>query len=144
MLQSKSRTYWMILTLAAVTLAASVGYGAGLMVPTNRSLAPLVIKSQKVTVELNESVATTQVEQVFANRSGRAMEAVYIFPLPKGASVAAFSMSKASCLKRKKPANTTMPSGRAAKIRPCWSMWKAISFACRWRRFQPTANSAYA
>jgi Ca-activated chloride channel family protein len=69
-----------------------VSEASGLLVATDASSAPLAIKSQRVGVEITDSVATTTVEQVFVNGSDRPREAVYIFPLPEGAAVSSFSM----------------------------------------------------
>jgi Ca-activated chloride channel family protein len=43
-------------------------------------------------VTINNGVAITEVTQVFRNTEKRQVEALYVFPVPKGASVANFSM----------------------------------------------------
>ena len=45
-----------------------------------------------MSVEIDGQVATTSVEQSYANSTSRALEAEYLFPLPPGASVRDFSM----------------------------------------------------
>ena len=45
-----------------------------------------------VRVTVNNGIAVTQVEQTFLNREDRIVEALYLFPVPNGASVASFSM----------------------------------------------------
>ena len=45
-----------------------------------------------VKVVINNGVAVTEVEQIFKNTERRVVEALYTFPVPKGASVANFSM----------------------------------------------------
>jgi hypothetical protein len=45
----------------------------------------------EVEVTLVEQVATTKVTQVFRNPTDRALEATYLFPVPKGASVNRFA-----------------------------------------------------
>jgi Ca-activated chloride channel family protein len=47
----------------------------------------VVITLHRVSVEIDNQVATTRIEQVFANRGERAAEGNYIFPLPVGAAV---------------------------------------------------------
>src|SRR5207248_11109539 len=41
---------------------------------------------------IDDQVAVTNVEQTFRNHTDRALEATYVFPVPKGASVQKFSM----------------------------------------------------
>ena len=43
-------------------------------------------------VTINNGIAVTEVTQVFHNTENRQVEALYLFPVPKGASVANFSM----------------------------------------------------
>jgi len=45
-----------------------------------------------VQVTINNGIAVTRVTQVFHNTEKRQVEALYTFPVPKGASVANFSM----------------------------------------------------
>ncbi len=47
----------------------------------------VVIKLHRVSVEIDNQVATTRVEQVFYNDSERLAEGTYVFPLPVGAAV---------------------------------------------------------
>jgi Ca-activated chloride channel family protein len=47
----------------------------------------VVIKLHRVSVEIDNQVATTRIEQVFENESDRRAEGTYIFPLPVGAAV---------------------------------------------------------
>ena len=48
--------------------------------------------NHKVTIAIDDQVAVTHVEQTFRNHTDRQLEATYIFPVPKGASVNKFSM----------------------------------------------------
>ena len=52
----------------------------------------LEIQEHDVKVTINNGVAVTHVTQVFRNTEQRQVEALYTFPVPKGASVANFSM----------------------------------------------------
>jgi hypothetical protein len=47
----------------------------------------VVLELHRVSVEIDNQVATTHIEQVFANRGERPAEGNYVFPLPVGAAV---------------------------------------------------------
>src|SRR5262249_14118859 len=65
---------------------------AGLLIPNDPGAAPLDMVDHKVSVVIDEQVAVTRVEQTFRNHSDRQLEATYVFPVPKGASVNKFVM----------------------------------------------------
>lgn len=73
-------------------LLAGAASANGVMIPTDKSLPPLGIVSQRVNVEIRDQAAVTRVEQVFRNSSSQQLEAEYIFPLPVGAGVKDFAM----------------------------------------------------
>ncbi|HLW65501.1 MAG TPA: VIT domain-containing protein [Gemmataceae bacterium] len=73
-------------------MAASV-QGHGLLIPEDKNLPPLAMVNHRVQITIEDQVATTKVEQVFRNHTDRQLEATYIFPIPKGASVNKFSMT---------------------------------------------------
>ncbi len=52
----------------------------------------LVIRYHRVTVDVNDQVATTQVDQVFLNDTPYDLEGIYIFPLPEEAAISGFAM----------------------------------------------------
>ncbi len=52
----------------------------------------LTIRYHRVTVTIDNQVATTRVDQVFVNEHNRDAEGTYIFPLPPGATVSRFVM----------------------------------------------------
>ncbi|TWU56865.1 Vault protein inter-alpha-trypsin [Rubripirellula tenax] len=81
----------------ATALATSVASpppsnAAGLLVADGGFGGVLEIKSQDVRVTINNSIAVTQVDQVFLNTENRQVEALYTFPVPREASVSNFSM----------------------------------------------------
>ncbi|MDM8537151.1 VIT and VWA domain-containing protein [Desulfobacterales bacterium HSG17] len=87
--------------LAAITLAAALCFvmiqtntanSAGLLIADGGFGGVLEIKEHDVKVVINNGVAVTHVTQVFHNTENRQVEALYTFPVPKGASVANFSM----------------------------------------------------
>jgi Ca-activated chloride channel family protein len=65
---------------------------AGLLVADGGFGGVLQIKEHEVHVTLNNGIAVTKVTQVFHNTERRQVEALYTFPVPRGASVANFSM----------------------------------------------------
>ncbi len=65
---------------------------AGLLIPTEKKLPPLAMVDHLVNVQIDDQVAVTKIEQTFRNHTDRQLEAEYIFPIPKGASVRKFVM----------------------------------------------------
>ena len=64
----------------------------GLLIPEEKSLPPLAMLNHKVTIAIEDQVSITRVEQTFRNHTDRELEATYVFPVPKGASVNKFTM----------------------------------------------------
>jgi len=71
---------------------ASSASAAGLLIPEDKKLPPLAMVNHKVVVSIDEQVAITTVEQTFRNHTDRNLEATYLFPVPKGATVDKFTM----------------------------------------------------
>src|SRR6516162_1216538 len=71
---------------------AGSAHGHGLLIPVEKSVPPLAMLNHHVTIGIDDQVAVTRVEQTFRNHTDRPLEATYIFPVPKGASVRKFSM----------------------------------------------------
>jgi Ca-activated chloride channel family protein len=67
-------------------------YGHGLLIPAEKKVPPLAMLNHQVAITIDDQVATTHVEQTFRNHTPRALEATYVFPVPKGASVKKFTM----------------------------------------------------
>ena len=81
------------LLLPALFLACTgVAHGHGLLIPTEPDLAPLAMLNHHVDVTLEDQVSVTKVRQTFRNHTDKQLEATYIFPVPKGASVRQFAM----------------------------------------------------
>ena len=78
-----------ILPLLVLAFSASA---TGILLPKDQSLPALAIKHQRVSVDINDGVATAKIDQVFKNNVNRVLEATYIFPLPKGAAIGDFAM----------------------------------------------------
>ncbi len=81
-----------ILTAALVLAAALPAFAQGIIIPTEPDLPPLALQRHKVRVEIDRQAATTTVEQVFVNNTERQLEAQYVFPIPKGATLSKFTM----------------------------------------------------
>jgi Ca-activated chloride channel family protein len=71
---------------------AGFAQARGLLIPEDRSVPPLAMVHHKATIKIDDQVAVTRVEQVFRNHTNRQLEATYVFPVPKGASVNRFTM----------------------------------------------------
>ena len=82
----------MFAVFALLLACASSAHATGLLIPTEKKLPPLALLNQQVFVRLEDQVAVTQVEQTFRNHTDRELEATFIFPVPKGASVREFAM----------------------------------------------------
>ena len=81
--------------LSALVLALAVAvpaYAHGLLIPEDKNLPPLAMVNHRVTITIDDQVAVTTVEQSFRNHTDRQLEATYLFPIPKGASVDKFTM----------------------------------------------------
>ena len=82
-----------MLAAAVVLLAAgSSAQAAGMLIADGGQGGVLEIKEHSVQVTINNGIAVTKVNQTFQNTENRQVEALYMFPVPKGASVANFSM----------------------------------------------------
>lgn len=79
-------------TVTVLTALAPRAQAAGLLVADGGFGGVLEIEEHAATVTINNGVAVTEIEQTFVNTENRIVEALYIFPVPKGASVANFSM----------------------------------------------------
>ncbi len=81
------------LVVAAVLVGVSgLAQGRGLLIPVEKSLPPLAMVDHKVAITIDDQVAQTRVEQTFRNHTDRPLEATYVFPVPKNASVNRFTM----------------------------------------------------
>jgi Ca-activated chloride channel family protein len=76
-----------------ILLAAATAARAGDLIPTDARFGPLRVASHKIEVTIDNQIAMTRVEQIFANDNPATLEAHYIFPVPKGASIIDFSMT---------------------------------------------------
>lgn len=80
-------TYSLLINVCSKKVEAS-----GLLIADGGFGGVLKIKEQDVRVTINNGIAVTEINQVFLNTENRIVEALYTFPVPKGASVSNFSM----------------------------------------------------
>ncbi len=78
--------------LGVLLFCAGQATAHGMLIPEDKALPPLAMLNHKVTIGIEDQVAQTKVEQTFRNNTDRDLEATYMFPVPKGASVNKFSM----------------------------------------------------
>src|SRR5262245_48468342 len=81
-----------LLVLSLLLLSTASVRAAGLLIPEDKKLPPLAMLNHKVSIAIEDQVASTKVEQTFRNHTSQRLEATYVFPVPKGASVNKFSM----------------------------------------------------
>jgi Ca-activated chloride channel family protein len=81
-----------LLSAALLLSWAAAAQAHGLLIPEDKSLPPLAMLNHKVTITIEDQVAATRVEQTFRNHTDRPLEATYVFPVPKGATVNKFTM----------------------------------------------------
>jgi Ca-activated chloride channel family protein len=75
------------LLVAAVVAVATPASAIGLLVPTDPGVPPLGLVNHRVDVKVKERGATTHVDMTFSNPTSRQLEATFLFPVPKGATI---------------------------------------------------------
>ncbi|HXD89258.1 MAG TPA: VIT and VWA domain-containing protein [Urbifossiella sp.] len=83
---------WVLPFLALLAVVPGSAPAAGLLIPEDKTLPPLALVNHKVNVAIEDQVAITTVEQSFRNHTSRNLEATFLFPVPRGASVDKFTM----------------------------------------------------
>jgi Ca-activated chloride channel family protein len=73
-------------------IACSAAQARGILIPVEKEVPPLAMLNHQVTITIEDQVAVTHIEQTFRNHTDRKLEATYVFPVPKGASVRKFAM----------------------------------------------------
>src|SRR5262249_28201557 len=81
-----------LLPVLALLAVAGPAPARGLLIPTEKKVPPLAMLNHHVSIQIEDQVAVTRVEQTFRNHTDRQLEATYVFPVPKGASVRKFTM----------------------------------------------------
>ena len=90
----KTRIPWRALCAAFLfVVVASLGVLAdGVILPDHPEHGWLSIVYHHVSVDVQDGVVVTHVDQLFRNDTGRDLEGRYVFPLPPGAIVSSFAM----------------------------------------------------
>lgn len=81
-----------LLLMLFLTMYFPLTHAAGLLVASGPAGGKLKVQEHTVKVTVNNGIAVTEVTQVFKNLEDRQVEALYTFPVPKGATVSNFSM----------------------------------------------------
>ncbi len=81
-----------LLALIVVLACAISARAHGILIPEEKAVPPLAMVNHRVSITMEDQVAITKVEQTFRNHTDRQLEATYVFPVPKGASVNKFTM----------------------------------------------------
>src|SRR5215510_7806497 len=87
-----AKAFLVLGSLAATVATTNTTRAAGLLIADGGLGGVLEIKEHSAQVTLNNGIAVTKVTQTFHNTEKRQVEALYTFPVPRGASVANFSM----------------------------------------------------
>lgn len=85
--------FFVLVAVVAAWIAPLVPlvYADGL-IQVNPPGANVFVRSQNVSIEIDNQIATTRVEQIFRNESNSDVEVVYLFPVPDKAAISDFAM----------------------------------------------------
>ncbi len=84
--------------LALLLIPAAPAAADGVIIPEPPPGVPIVdvpyltVKVHRVTVTIDDQVATTRVDQVFVNEADFEVEGTYVFPLPETSTISEFAM----------------------------------------------------
>lgn len=85
-----------ILSLALIVALTTAAFADGMVVPAEPVVPQIrdafTVEYHVVTVDVDGQHATTHVDQKIKNVSGGLAQAIYMFPVPRGANIAQFSM----------------------------------------------------
>ncbi|MBD3676587.1 MAG: VWA domain-containing protein [Planctomycetaceae bacterium] len=81
-----------LICTVGLTVMNSEADASGMLIADGGFGGVLTIEEHSAKVTINNGIAVTEVTQVFRNTENRQVEALYLFPVPKNASVANFSM----------------------------------------------------
>ena len=91
-----NRSYpYIALLILLLTCFAHYAHSQGIIVPRPARLAPfapLRIERYHVTISVDNQLASTKIDQIFANPNRFQVEGTYLFPLPDDAAVSDFAL----------------------------------------------------
>lgn len=76
-----------LLCFVAIGAGAAAVHAAGTLTPLGSARLPVQIRDHHLDVVINNGFARTEVTQTFFNPNEHDLEAVYVFPVPKGAAL---------------------------------------------------------
>ncbi|MEN8152154.1 MAG: VIT domain-containing protein, partial [Planctomycetota bacterium] len=86
-----SRSVCAVVAAVFLFLIAPTAGAAGMLIPRNGG-SPIKVREHEVSVEIADGLAKTTLRQTFVNPHGRALEAIYVFPLPEDAALVDVAM----------------------------------------------------
>ncbi len=87
-----SSCIFIVAFFVAITVESAFADGMLIPPPDIPMRDAFAIKYHRVTIDINDGVVKTSVDQVFKNLTGRRIEADYVFPIPQGAALDNFAM----------------------------------------------------
>src|ERR1051325_2573403 len=81
-----------LLAFSVLLVVCGSAEASGMLIPTEKPVPPWALLDHKVAVTIDDQAAVTRIEQTFRNHTSQQLEATYLFPVPKGASVRKFTM----------------------------------------------------
>ena len=130
--------------------AATASMPAACSSPAEKKLPPLAMLSHQVRITIEDQVAVTRVEQTFRNHTPRQLEATYVFPVPKGASVQKFAMwvngkeMPGELVEAAKARKIYTDIVRRTRIPVCWSTSAMTCCNCASSRCRPDKDQKIA
>ena len=100
------------MVLLSALLGDDAAHAIGILVPTQPGIPALKLLNHRVEVVITERGARTKVSQEFLNPTGQQLEATYLFPLPKGATVDEYAL----WMNGKREVGKVMERGQARAI----------------------------
>jgi Ca-activated chloride channel family protein len=89
----RTRFLFIALTVLGLFMANLAPAAAdGIIIPEQPTMNYLAVKYHRVTVTIEDQVATTRIDQVFVNDTSTTIEGTYFFPLPEQAAISEFVM----------------------------------------------------
>ena len=89
-----------LVCLAVVAVSATLR--AQVLVPTQREVAPFVLKEHRISVQIDNQLAEVTLTQVYFNPNERVLEGKYLFPLPPDTTLSGLTLcSQGTCTEGK-------------------------------------------
>ncbi len=114
---------WRTVACAALLPCLASSALAGVLIPREPGATPLVVRKQRLQVDVKDQVLRATLDEVFENLSDKPVEAVYTLPLPEGGAVSGFATwvdgrRVESRIQEKRAAEQTYDAAKAAHQQP--------------------------